>query len=105
LLFFLDYPDKENIPPDPGSDNKATPIKEANTEKSLAVSGEASDGNGIPHMVYAFDSQIAVDIVLIVTFYSFIYFISFYFGLGVFAHLVLHRNISKRNGGNLKMVS
>jgi hypothetical protein len=75
-------------------------------EKSLAVSGEASDSNGISFTVCAFDSEIAVDIVLIVTFtHLFTLSFFFYFGLGLSPHLVLHRNISKRDGGNIKMLS
>jgi hypothetical protein len=47
-------------------------------EKSLAVSGEASDSNGISFTVCAFDSEIAVDIVLIVTF-THLFTLSFFF--------------------------
>jgi hypothetical protein len=42
-----DNPEKENIPPDPGSGSKTTPIKEGTTEPSLTASGGASDSNGI----------------------------------------------------------
>lgn len=51
FVFSLDNPEKENIPPDPGSGSKTTPIKEGVTDPSLSALGGASDSNGISRTV------------------------------------------------------
>ncbi|KAF3334775.1 hypothetical protein FCM35_KLT21379 [Carex littledalei] len=55
LLLLTRQDDKENIPPDPGSGSKTTPIKEGATVQSLAASGGVSDSNRISYTVSAFE--------------------------------------------------